>query len=119
VLNQALRQEGLWGSGRVRRLLVTANIVPTSPIPVTLMMEALSSSTTSVLTRATRRNIPEDAILQSHVLFYVLSVFAWLTEERAEKKNFSQFPKRETPRNETGAINTTFRKVNVIQHFMP
>jgi hypothetical protein len=38
----------------VRRLLVTANIVPSSPILVTQMMEALISSETSVLTRATR-----------------------------------------------------------------
>jgi hypothetical protein len=49
----------------VRRLLVTANVVPSSPILVTLTMEAIRSSKMYVLTRVTLRNIPEHGILHS------------------------------------------------------
>jgi hypothetical protein len=50
----------------VRRLLVTASVVPSSPILATVMIETQSSCVSSVLIRATRRNIPQDAILHSH-----------------------------------------------------
>jgi hypothetical protein len=86
----------------VRRLLVKANVVSSSPILVTLMKEALSSSGTLVLTRATRRNIPEDAILHSRrrenlklyidgILFKIISSLSAAISPNSVKFTTSQF----------------------------
>jgi hypothetical protein len=48
------------------QLLVTAKVVNSAPILVTLMMEAISSSEALILVRATRRQIPQYSILHSH-----------------------------------------------------
>jgi hypothetical protein len=50
----------------VRESVASYGYVPCSPILVAMIMEALHSSETSVLTRTTRRNIPEQAVPHSH-----------------------------------------------------
>jgi hypothetical protein len=52
-------------------LLVTANIVPSSLILVTLLMEAIHSSETSILKRATVRHILEEAFFRTSHSEYV------------------------------------------------
>jgi hypothetical protein len=50
----------------VLQLLITANIVPSFLIPSVLMMEAIDSSETSVLTSDLQYHIHEDGIINSH-----------------------------------------------------
>jgi hypothetical protein len=75
----------------VRRLLVTAIVVPSAPILVTLMMEALRSSAKPVLTRETCHIIQEDGIIDSHcrenLKSFILTIFDWYSWFRQKKTN--------------------------------
>jgi hypothetical protein len=78
----------------VRRLLVTGRVIPSLPILVILMKVALSFSETSVLTRSTRRNIPEDILhshyrenLKSYIVMVCCSTFDVLCIENVLGKN--------------------------------
>jgi hypothetical protein len=50
----------------VLQLLVTVNVVSSSLIPFTLMIEVICFFEMSILTRATRHHVPEDGILQNN-----------------------------------------------------
>jgi hypothetical protein len=51
----------------VLQLLVNANSIPSWLILSNLMIEAIRSYETSVITRAVERNTPEEFILRSHL----------------------------------------------------
>jgi hypothetical protein len=65
LVRSDVSEEYIASNRSLLRLLVTDNVLPSSPILLILKMEAIRSFETSVLTRATRRHIPEDGILAS------------------------------------------------------
>jgi hypothetical protein len=75
----------------LRRLLVSANDVPNSPVFVTLMMEVLHPSETSILTGVTHRSIPEDDILHNQSrenLKCYLALTDWTMEQGCNMSTF-------------------------------
>jgi hypothetical protein len=67
------------------QLLVTAKMVPSSPILVTLMMRMIHSFKTLVLTRATWRHIPEDGVLHGHRCGNLISYTRVIPDNKKQK----------------------------------
>jgi hypothetical protein len=65
-------------------LLITTNVIPSSPIHVTLIMEGMHFYEMSVLTKTTLRNIKEDGIIPIQhrenlylSCYFDVEVYAW------------------------------------------
>jgi hypothetical protein len=70
----------------VLQLLFTSDVVPSSSTLVTLMMEEIRSFETSVLTRATKRNIPEDYIRPRKLFRISVSIGPMLAHDQQERE---------------------------------